>query len=113
VKAAAFIEERGYPGPLYNPIDWGGYLIWRLPGLPAAIDGRTNLHGDRRIKRFADTWDGQPGWEDDPDLAAARLIILQPRAPLAALLRLDPRYTVVHEDPVAVVFVRADPSEGN
>ena len=112
VRAAAVIEERGYAGPVYNPIDWGGYLIWRLPELPAAIDGRTNLHGDRRIKRFAETWDGQPGWDADPDLAAARLVVLQQRAPLAALLRLDPRYTVVYEDALAVVFVRTEPAEG-
>jgi hypothetical protein len=105
VTAAAIIEERGYAGPVYNHFDWGGYLLWRLPRLGSAIDGRTNIHGDRRIKQFADTWEGLPGWEPDPDLAAARLVVLQRRAPLAALLRRDPRFAVVHEDPVAVVFL--------
>jgi hypothetical protein len=103
--AAAVIEERGYAGPVYNHFDWGGYLLWRLPQLGSAIDGRTNIHGDKRIKQFADTWDGRPGWDRDPDLLAARLIVLQRRAPLAGLLRRDRRYAVVHEDPVAVVFV--------
>jgi hypothetical protein len=104
-KAAAVIEERGYPGPVYNHFDWGGYLLWRLPRLGSAIDGRTNIHGDRRIRQFADTWQGRPGWDRDPDLLAARLVVLQQRAPLAALLRRDRRFRVVHEDAVAVVFM--------
>jgi hypothetical protein len=112
VHAVSVIEQRGYTGPLYHNIDWGGYVIWRLPQLPAAIDGRTNLHGDQRIKQFADTWEGQPGWDADPDLAAARLVLLQPRAPLAGLLRQDPGFAVVYEDAVAVVFVRRDPAGG-
>jgi hypothetical protein len=109
-EAAAVIEERGYAGPVYNHFDWGGYLLWRLPRLGSAIDGRTNIHGDRRIKQFADTWEGRPGWDGDPDLAAARLVVLQRRAPLTALLRRDPRFAVVHEDAVAVVFVPRTPS---
>jgi hypothetical protein len=108
VAAARVIEERGCKGPLYNHFDWGGYLIWRLPQLPAAIDGRTNIHGDKRIQRFADTWAAAPGWDEDPELQAARLVVLQVRAPLTSLLRLDPRWTVVHEDPVAVVFAKSD-----
>ena len=110
-KAAAVIEKRGYPGPVYNHFDWGGYLLWRLPQLGSAIDGRTNIHGDRRIKQFADTWAGRPGWDRDPDLAAARLVVLQRRAPLADLLRRDRRFAVVHEDPVAVVFRRRDAAD--
>jgi hypothetical protein len=99
------VAERGYPGPLYNDFNWGGYLIWKLPGLPAALDGRTNLHGDERILRFGRTWAGVPGWHDDPDLAAAGVIITAADAPLAALLLHDDRFRRVHEDPVAWIFV--------
>jgi hypothetical protein len=105
VQAAEVVAQRGYPGPLYNDFNWGGYLIWSLPHLPVAIDGRTNLHGDERILRFGNTWAGGPGWQDDPDLRAARVIIAQADSPLAALLRFDGRFVLVHEDPVARVFV--------
>ena len=59
---AAFVAERGYSGPLFNDFNWGGYLIWALPQLPVAIDGRTNLHGDERIQRFGSTWAGSPSF---------------------------------------------------
>jgi hypothetical protein len=107
VRAAAVVAERGEAGPLYNDFNWGGYLIWALPDLPVAIDGRTNLHGDERIVRFGNTWAGGQGWQDDPDLSAAGVVIAEARGPLAALLLRDGRFTLIHEDAVARVFVRA------
>ena len=104
-KAAAIVEQRGYPGPLYNPYHWGDYLIWRLPNLPVAMDGRTNLHGDKRIERAFKTWAGGREWASDPELAAARLVIADVNLALTSLLRLDPRFELVYEDKVAAVFV--------
>lgn len=107
-QAAAWVEAEGHSGPLYNSADWGSYLMWRLPDLPVAIDGRLHLYGDQRAFRFHNTCNGIPGWEEDPDLAAARLVILRAQAPLGSLLRRDPRFQLAHEDPVAVVFVRRE-----
>ncbi len=106
VRAAAVVAERGFAGPLYNDFNWGGYLIWSLPHLPVVLDGRTNLHGDERILRIGNTWAGGPGWQDDPDLAAAGIVFADARTPLAALLLGDERFAVVHEDSLARVFVR-------
>ncbi len=105
VQAADFVEKQGHGGPLYNPFDWGGYLIWRLPSLPVAMDGRTNLHGVERMKRSYATWSGQPGWDRDPELEAARLVIASVKSPLALLLRREPRFKLIHEDQLAAVFI--------
>lgn len=105
VSATAVVEERGYTGPLYNHFDWGGYLIWRLPRLAVAMDGRTNLHGDARIERSLRTWSGGAGWTSDPELAAAQLVIAPVDWPLTTLLRHDRRFQIVYEDAVAVVFI--------
>jgi hypothetical protein len=112
-KAAAAIEEHAWAGPLYNDYNWGGYLLWRLPSLPVAMDGRANLHGDERMQRSADTWKGLPGWDTDQELAAAGIVIAPVKYPLTSLLRLDRRFRVGHEDEVAVVFVarRAAPDQ--
>jgi hypothetical protein len=110
--AAAFVREHRCPGPLYNHFNWGGYLIWAVPELPVALDGRTNLHGDARIGRSMATWRGEPGWDDDPELASAGVIIAEAGTPLTSLLRRDPRFCLVHEDPTAVVFVAQAVSDG-
>jgi hypothetical protein len=105
VAAAAVVEEREYPGPLYNHFNWGGYLIWRLPRIPVGMDGRGNVHGDKRIKRSLETWAGLNGWASDPDLTAARLVIAEVNCPLASLLRFDARFELVYEDKVSALFV--------
>ena len=104
--AVRVIKERGYRGPLYNDLDWGSYLIWALPELPVSIDGRTYLQGDRRILRSIATWSGQPDWDLDPELAAARLVVARRTSSLAGLLRRDSKFEMVHEDELAAVFVR-------
>jgi hypothetical protein len=105
VEAANVVEERGYPGPLYNQYNWGGYLIWRLPRLPVSIDGRTNVHDVARVTHSLTVWNGQPDWASDPELSAARLVIAQKNLALTQLLRLDSRFEIAYEDPVAVVFI--------
>ena len=44
VQASAYVQSHGMQGPVYNSYNWGGYLIWRLPEMPVAIDGRANLY---------------------------------------------------------------------
>ena len=112
IKAAAFVEEQGYPGPLYNHFNWGGYLIWRLPHLKVSMDGRANVHGDDRIKNSLATWDGGPHWSDDVELNGAELVIAKKDMALAALLRLDPRFKVAYQDEIAVVFTRVLQKKG-
>jgi hypothetical protein len=104
VGATKFVRARGYQGPLYNHLDWGGYLIWALPDMPVAMDGRTNLHGEERLSRSLRTWDGAWGWDTDPELLGAQLILAEKRRPLTTLLRNDSRFTLVYEDGTGVVF---------
>jgi hypothetical protein len=103
--AIRFVEDHRYAGPLYNHLNWGGYLIWQLPRLPVALDGRTNLYGSEHIGRAVNTWNGVGRWADDPDLVAARLVIAQVDKPLTSLLMRDDRFEEVYRDAVAAVFV--------
>jgi hypothetical protein len=102
--AATFVKTNGGSGPLYNHLDWGGYLIWALPSFPVSMDGRTNLHGEERIERSLGTWAGYPGWHLDPELSRAGLIIADIRKPLTSLLRTNSRFQLIYEDEVAAVF---------
>jgi hypothetical protein len=104
-RAVNYVKANQLPGPLFNDYDWGGFLLWSLPRLPVAIDGRLNLYGDERLERSLNTWQGGPGWNSDPDLRSARLVIANKRRMLASLLRSHPRYRIAYEDNVAVVFV--------
>jgi hypothetical protein len=104
--AVRYIELQHLDGPLLNDLSWGGYLIWRLPQHPVALDGRTNVHGEDRILRFSALWKGKPGWESDPDLARANLVLTPRDAAFASLLRLSPQFRTVYEDSQAIIFQR-------
>ena len=64
-----------------------------LAGVLLFIDGRT-------IR----TWHGEPDWDADPELAAARLVIAPRSSPLAALLRHP--WHIVYQDEQSIVFRR-------
>lgn len=113
VNAAAFVKRHSLAGPLYNNFDWGGYLIWSLPAMPVSMDGRMNVHGDPRIIRSLATWAGAPGWDTDPELANAHVVIAGIGRPLTALLRGDARFRMVYEDKTAAVFVSTGGNPGS
>ncbi len=110
VGAVEYIHDNHIQGPLFNNFDWGGYLIWALPELPVSIDGRTNLYGEARLQRSINTWRGLEGWDQDPDLVKAGVIIAPKKHkekdfPLTTLLGKDERWKLVWEDERAAVFV--------
>lgn len=107
VDAVAYVARNRLRGPIFNTLDWGGFLIWRLPELPVTIDGRTNLHGDQRVEALFDVWLGRPGWDSNPELRSANIIIADHSRPLTWLLRSDSRYRLAYEDRTALVFTSA------
>lgn len=106
VDAANFIRQNSFSGPLYNNLDWGGFLIWYLPQYPVAIDGRTNLYGDQMNLLMYRSSGGDEAYTSDPYLNEAGLVLLSNKLPLTQLLTIDSRFRVVYRDQLAVVFAR-------
>jgi len=107
VDAANYLRRNPAPGPLYNTLDWGGFLIWYMPDYPVAIDGRTDLYGDELNELFFKTANGAPSYVNDPYLNQAGVVILQKGASLVSFLEVDPRFQLIYEDRLAAVFVRS------
>ena len=79
--------------------DLGLTEVARFHGWPDGFDG------DQRIERSVNTWSGLRGWESDPELMKARLVIGGVNHALTNLMRTDSRFRLVYEDSIAVVFV--------
>jgi hypothetical protein len=105
VNAANFVRVNHLPGPLYNNLDWGGFLIWYMPQYPVAVDGRNDLYGDAIDLRTYKSTLGD-SYTEDPYLNESNLVLLPKKTPLAGLLIIDPRFHVVYQDQLAVVFAR-------
>lgn len=105
VDAVNYVRRHPIPGPLYNNLDWGGFLIWYMPQYPVAIDGRNDLYGDDLDRTFFEAQSAL-AYKDDPYLLQSGVVLLSKKYPLAGVLRLDPRFQLIYEDKIAVVLVR-------
>jgi hypothetical protein len=106
VNAINFLRRQSFSGPLYNNLNWGGFLMWYLPELPVAVDGRNDLYGDDMDKIFYESQSAFPSYATDPYLGESRLVILDSKLPLAKILTIDSRFQMVYHDDIATVFVR-------
>lgn len=104
VHAVETIKQQGWEGPLFNDYGWGGYLIWSFQK-PVSMYGRNTVYGVEKVLRSNATWNGLDGWDSDPDLLAANLIVAPGGAPLIQCLRQQPCLRSAYRDDVAEVFV--------
>ena len=78
-------------GPLYNNLNWGGFLMWYMPDYPVAIDGRNDLYGDEMDRLFFNSQNADTSYTTDPYLNEAGVVLLDSQLPLAKVLSVDPR----------------------
>jgi len=108
VNAINFLRRNSFSGPLYNNLNWGGFLMWYLPELPVAIDGRNDLYGDDLDSLFYYSESAYPSYKTDPYLNESGIVVLQSKLPLAKVLTIDSRFRLVYRDEIATVFTRND-----
>jgi hypothetical protein len=106
VNAVNFLRRNPVPGPLYNNLNWGGFLMWYMPEYPVAIDGRNDLYGDELDKAFYDVQSATAAYKSDRYLNEAGVVVVDSDLPLAKILTVDPRFQLVYRDQIATVFAR-------
>lgn len=106
VNAVNFLRRNPQPGPLYNNLGWGGFLMWYMPDYPVAIDGRNDLYGDDLDKVFYASQNADEGYKTDPYLNESGVVLLDGEVPLAKILSIDPRFKLMYRDAQSVVYAR-------
>ena len=110
--AVAHIEANKLGGKIFNTMNWGGYLIWKLPGIVQIfIDGRT-LDSKRTVAYTHILWmtpEGQQFFEQENfDLALVPYgnVFTGERYPLVAYLSNHPDWQAVYQDATGYLFTR-------
>jgi len=106
VNAINFLRRNPVRGPLYNNLNWGGFLMWYMPEYPVAVDGRNDLYGDELDKLFYQSQNADNSYTTDPYLNEAGIVLLDSELPLAKILTADPRFELVYHDQIATVYAR-------
>jgi hypothetical protein len=97
---------------MYNQYGWGGYLAYRFypqQNRRVFIFGEAALMGDPLLNEYEDVQTLRPDWQQVLDRYHVDYVVYNRGEPLANVLALDPRWTLVYQDSVAVIYVRKAP----
>jgi hypothetical protein len=108
VEAAAFMRDTGLRGKVYNDVTAGGWIAYHL-GLPVFVDGRLDLHGDKKFFEWFFARNGVPGWAEAVRASGADIVLIQTQAALAQLVVQSGEFALVHSDAAYSVAVKREP----
>jgi len=106
VAACDYIRAAHLPQPLYNTLDWGGFILWYLPEYPVAMDGRNDLYGEELDVRQISVLLTRMAPDFDPALMRAGTILMEKRYPVNELLSGSRLFAPVFIDDKSMVYVR-------
>ena len=108
-EAVSFIREERLPREMFNPYNWGGYLIWELyPDYPVFVDGRTDLYDDSFLRRYLQVAWVQPGWEEVLEAHHVQFALVESGTLLDTWLARDAGWEQAYRDDLSAVWVRTD-----
>ncbi len=107
VEAATWLERNPQPGGMFNDINWGGYLTFRLwPEQKVFIDSQTDFYGEGFVRDYANLLGAPYGWEAALGKYNVKYLILRPSTPLALAAERSSGWQVSYRDSTAVIVTR-------
>lgn len=103
-KAANFVREYQPKGNMYNPYDWGGFLIWQLPEYPVFIDGR--VPGKDIFTEYKDVSTFHDNWSSVLDKYKVGWMIVYPNSLFEDIITESGKWKKVYSDNLSAVLVK-------
>ncbi len=94
---------------MFNQYGWGGYLISRFyphPNRKVFSFGEATLLGSKVMQQVADVELGNPDWQQIFAEYGIDYVVDVPGAPEVLALEVDPQWTQVYDDGLAVIMVK-------
>ncbi len=110
--ACDFILKEMPQGPMFNELNYGSYLIWRLwPKYKVFIDNRDDIFYDGAFEDFMITAmaGGNSAWRKIFEKYGVNLVIIMPDTLLADVLTEAPDWQCIYRDDKAIIFTRQAP----
>jgi len=107
VEAASWEEAHPLTGPMFNDLNWGGYLMYRLwPQQRVFIDSQSDFYGEDFIRSYEATILAAPGWQGTLDQYHITWVIIPRTSKLAEQLDSSRLWKSVYDDSTASIFIR-------
>ena len=104
-KLIQFMEEQKLHGNLYNPLSWGGYLMWNSPNRPVFIWGGCDCFYDEQYFEAVDFGKGERVDELIKKYSFS-IALVRPWESLAHSLSIRPDWALIYWDNFGMIFVR-------
>jgi hypothetical protein len=98
------MRDNGFTGRVWNDFNWGGLLLWALPDVQVACDGRNVTAYSTEAVRVSMSLEALPDAPERIERSSAELILLEANNPL--ILRLSTVFPVLLCDRVACLLSR-------
>lgn len=105
VDACNYLRRNMPPGPMYNDLNWGGFLTWYLPMYPVSADGRNDLYEGPLGETLLRTQTAQGYYRHNPYLNQSGFVLVNAKEGLARELSTDTRYHRVYTDGQAEIYI--------
>jgi len=106
VDAVAFLQTTDTaPREIFNPYNWGGYLIYSLREYPVFIDGRGDLYQDFFLV-YQKIVSLKAGWQDELTALNVNTILTNSDSRLAQALLTETGWRLIYSDSLSVVYIR-------
>jgi len=109
VEITNYIKKEGLKGNMYNDINWGSYLIWKLwPEYKVFADNRLHLVPEEIWKDCKDVHFGLGDWEKILNKYNISFVVLskEDNKRMIEFIGDSPGWKKVYEDEVGTIFVR-------
>jgi hypothetical protein len=108
-RLVAWAAENGVRGRLFNSMEWGGYLVWRVPETQAFVDARIWIFPDEVWSEYLSISGAKGDWEDALDRREIGWVVLEKRfhgGDLTTAIAASPRWEKAYEDDLGAIYRR-------
>lgn len=102
--AIEFIKKERPKGKMFNPYNWGGFLIWQLPEYPVFIDGRVS--GNEVFLEYRKIDNIEKDWQEILRKYDVQWAIIEAHSQLENALKTEEKWQEIYKDEIAVVLVK-------
>lgn len=110
-EAVSFLIANQAAGNLFNPLEWGGYLLWHLPPqLKISIDGRSSMVYPKETLLAHYRFYTNQASTVPPLKLGADFVMVKVKSAVGRSMSSDPQWSAVYRDETVAIFAANTPS---
>jgi hypothetical protein len=105
IKTVEFLKKNNLESEIFNPYNWGGFLIWHLyPKYKVFVDSRADLYGQEIITDAVNIERGISNWREILEKYDVKYVLVPKDSGLGKILNKQNQKNIIYEDETAIIW---------